>query len=360
MFRAARSDHFLSFQRLNVLTVTLSCLLATTACRTPRLAPHLERFTFTNPHMGTLFTITLYATNNTAAESAANSAFHRIEALDEIMSDYRADSELMLLCDQPFGTPVSVSKDLFDVLSRSQEMSKLTDGAFDVTIGPCVHLWRFSRKRKTLPSAQERAAARAAVGWQKLRLDPRARTATLLAPNMRLDLGGIGKGFAADEALKILKGRGIDRALVAASGDIAIGNPPPGELGWKVGITAIDVRTNDSEHVLLLHNCGISTSGDTEQFIEIDGVRYSHIVDPATCLGLTNRIQDSIIAPNATMTDGLDTALSVMDVQRGLALVDSLSGTAALFLKKENGQTRVFPSHRFKKRFPEFPLNHFN
>jgi thiamine biosynthesis lipoprotein len=310
--------------------------------------------------MGTLFSITLYATNKTSAETAADAAFHRVAALDEIMSDYRADSELMQLCDQPFGKPVPISKDLFEVLTQSQEVSKLTDGAFDVTIGPCVRLWRFSRKRKMLPKPEELAAARAAVGWKNLRLDPRARTATLLLPNMRLDLGGIGKGFAADEALKILKGRGIARALVAASGDIAIGDPPPAEPGWKVGITTIDVRTNDSQHVLLLHNCGISTSGDTEQFIEINGIRYSHIVDPATCLGLTNRIQDSIIAPNATTTDGLDTALSVMDVQRGLALVDSLPGTAALFLKKEKGHINAFPSRRFKKRFPSFPLDHFN
>jgi thiamine biosynthesis lipoprotein len=273
------------------------------------------------------------------------------------MSDYRADSELMLLCDQPVGKPVPISQDLFNVFTRSREISKLTDGAFDITIGPCVRLWRFSRKRKTLPTTEELAAARAAVGWRNLKLSPEARTATLLLPNMRLDLGGIGKGFAADEALKVLKGRGIDRALVAASGDIAIGDPPPGETGWKVGISGIDVQTNDTAHALLLHNCGISTSGDTEQFVEINGIRYSHIVDPATCLGLTNRIQDTIIAPNATTTDGLDTALSVMDVQRGLALVDSLPGTAALFLKKEHGPTQSFPSRQFKKRFPDFSPN---
>jgi thiamine biosynthesis lipoprotein len=337
----------------------LILVLLGAGCRTVPQPP-VERFTFNSPHMGTLFSISLYATNETSARSAAEAAFRRIAALEEVMSDYRADSELMQFCDQPFGTPVRVSKDLFEVLSRSQEISKLTGGAFDVTIGPCVRLWRFSRKRKTLPKPEELVSARAAVGWQKLKLDPYARTATLLVPNMRLDLGGIGKGFAADQALKLLKGRGINRALVAASGDIAIGDPPPGEPGWKVGITAIDVRTNDSEHILSLHNCGISTSGDTEQFIEINGVRYSHIVDPATCLGLTNRIQDSIIAPNATMTDGLDTALSVMDVQRGLALVDSLPGTAALFLKKVNGETHVFPSRRFKKWFTGFPLNHFN
>jgi FAD:protein FMN transferase len=327
------------------------------SCRSVAADLSLERFTFTSPHMGTLFSITLYATNRTAAKAAAEAAFHRVAALDEVMSDYRADSELMRLCDQPFGKPIPISQDLLDVFTRSEEISKLTDGAFDVTIGPCVRLWRFSRKRKTLPTTEELAAARAAVGWKNLHLDPQVRTATLLLPNMRLDLGGIGKGFAADEALKILKGRGIDRALVAASGDIAIGDPPPGETGWKVGISGIDVQTNDTGHALVLHNCGISTSGDTEQFIEISGIRYSHIVDPATCVGLTNRIQDTIIAPNATTTDGLDTALSVMDVQRGLKLVDSLPGTAALFLKKDHGQTKSFPSRQFKKRFPNFSPN---
>ena len=350
-------ERFEPSARIALSIIALTGLLMCVSCRTAAAGPPLERFSFNSPHMGTLFTITLYATNETFAESAANAAFRRIAALDEIMSDYRADSELMQLCDQPFGKPVPVSKDLFDVLARSQEISKLTDGAFDVTIGPCVRLWRFSRKRKTLPTPQELAAARAAVGWQKLKLDARARTATLLAPNMRLDLGGIGKGYAADQALKELKGRGIDRALVAASGDIAIGNPPPDEPGWKVGISGIDVKTNDTAHALLLHNCGISTSGDTEQFVEINGIRYSHIVDPATCLGLTNRIQDTIVAPNATTTDGLDTALSVMDVQRGLKLVDSMPGTATLFLKKDKGQTYTFPSRQFKKRFPNFSPN---
>src|SRR4051812_27293410 len=143
--------------RITVLTSVL-LLLATTACQTPtRPTPPLTRFTFTNPQMGTLFTITLYATNKTSAEAAADAAFHRVAALDEIMSDYRADSELMRLCDQPFGTPVPVSNDLFNVFTRAQEISKLTDGAFDVTIGPCVRLWRFSRKRKTLPAAEELA-----------------------------------------------------------------------------------------------------------------------------------------------------------------------------------------------------------
>ncbi len=299
--------------------------------------------------MGTLMTITLYTPDPAAAKAAAAAAFQRIDALEDIMSDYQADSELMRLCDQPFGTPVPVSKELFEVLQRAQNMSRLSDGAFDVTVGPYVRLWRFARKRKVLPTPAEIAAARAAVGWQKLRLDARARTVTLLVPNMRLDLGSIGKGYAADQALQLLKGRGIDRALVAASGDIAVGNPPPGQSGWKIGIALLGSATNQAPLTDLLHNAGVSTSGDTEQFIEINGVRYSHIVDPATGLGLTNRIQATIIGPNATTTDTLDTTLSLLGVKRGLALADALPHTAAIIVTKDDGQTHTFTSRRFRR-----------
>jgi FAD:protein FMN transferase len=299
--------------------------------------------------MGTLITITLYASEPVAAKDAAGAAFKRIDALEDSFSDYQADSELMRLCDQPFGKPVPVSAELFDVLQRAQSISQRSDGAFDVTVGPYIRLWRFARKRKVLPTAAEVATARAAVGWQKLRLDRRARTVTLLVPNMRLDLGSIGKGYAADQALQLLKHRGIDQALVAASGDIAIGDAPPGQPGWKIGIAAFGGATNSVPRTLLLHNAGISTSGDTEQFIEINGVRYSHIVDPATGLGLTRRIQATVIGPNATTTDSLDTTVSVLGVQRGLALVESFPKTAAVVVTKDNGHTQTFTSRRFPK-----------
>jgi FAD:protein FMN transferase len=210
-------------------------------------------------------------------------------------------------------------------------------------------LWRFARKRKVLPTQAELAAAKAAVGWQKLRLNGRARTATLLVPNMRLDLGGIGKGYAADAAMQILKGRGLTCALVAASGDIAAGDPPPGHPGWKVGIAILGTRTNQLARTIIFHNAGISTSGDSEQFIEIDGVRYSHILNPATGLGLTNRIQATIIGPNATTTDSLDTTVSILGVKRGLALADALPGTAALIVTKEDGHEQTFTSRRFRR-----------
>ncbi len=299
--------------------------------------------------MGTLFTVTLYATNTSQAENGARAAFRRIDELEDIMSDYQADSELMRLCDQPYGQPIKVSADLFDVMERAQQISRASGGAFDITVGPYVRLWRFARKRKVLPNPAELASASSAVGYKKLRLDRRAHTVTLLVPHMRLDLGGIAKGYAAVAALKVLKTSRIDSALVAASGDIALGNPPPNQKGWKIGITGIDVRTNQLDRTLQLHNCGVSTSGDTEQFIEIGGVRYSHILNPATGLGLTNRIQASVIAPDATATDALATTVCVLGPERGLALVESLPRTAAFILTKEHQEASTFYSRRFKR-----------
>ena len=136
---------------------------------------------------------------------------------------------------------------------------------------------------------------------------------------------------------------------MAASGDIAVGDPPPGQPGWKIGIATIGTRTNEVDCTLLLRNAGVSTSGDSEQFIEMNGARYSHIINPATGLGLTERIQATIIGPDATTTDSLDTTLSVLGVKRGLALADSLPGVAALISTVHDGKIERFPSRRFKK-----------
>jgi thiamine biosynthesis lipoprotein len=172
---------------------------------------------------------------------------------------------------------------------------------------------------------------------------------------MQLDLGGIAKGYAADEALRLLKGRGMPRALVAASGDIAIGDPPPGQRGWKIAISGMDADAVSATPTLLLKNCGVSTSGDTEQFIEIDHVRYSHIVDPRTGLGLTNRIQATIIAPHTTASDSLATTVCVLGPKRGLALVNSLPRVAALVLTEENGTRQRLATKRFEKLSRKMP-----
>jgi thiamine biosynthesis lipoprotein len=326
----------------------------------------LQRFEFQQPHMGTLFTLTLYAPDEAKAREGAEAASAKIAALEKTMTDYDPGSELMQLCRRPVGEPTRVSDELFDILEKSQRVSELSDGAFDVTVGPLVRQWRRARRTGALPPPEAIARARDAVGWRKLKLDARRHTVTLTVPNMQLDLGGIAKGYAADKALAVLKHHGITRALVAASGDIAVSDAPPGQRGWRVGIGAPDSdparsRTNPQPagaeagaplvRRLLLKNAAVSTSGDAEQNVEIDGKRYSHIVDPHTGVGLTNRVQASIISRWATDTDAFATATSVLGVQRGLALVETQPGLGAIFVYKREGHLEVRRSKRFSSEY---------
>jgi thiamine biosynthesis lipoprotein len=322
-------------------------LLVCAGCASTRPGEVLHRHEYHSDHMGTLFTIVLYAGDSNQAQEAARAAFARITTLDEILSDYRADSELNLLREKPVGVPTRVSTDLFTVLERSRRMSRLSGGAFDATVGPYVRLWRFSRKRQVLPGTEELSLARQAVGWEKLALDPIERTVTMTVPGMRLDAGGIAKGFAADEALAVLRTRGIPRALVAASGDLAIGDPPPGKRGWRVAATEIDSGTNFATRVFILKNAGVSTSGDTEQFVEIDGVRYSHILDPGTGLGLTRRIQTTVIASCATESDALATTVCILGPRKGINLIERKPPSATLVITKDKNGEHQYQSRRW-------------
>lgn len=304
--------------------------------------PPLTRFDFSQPHMGTRFRIVLYAPDAALAARASNEAFERITRLDNTMTDYQSGSELMSLCHRAGGPPVAVSEDLFRILEKSQELAKRSGGAFDVTAGPVVRLWRRARRRREVPDQQELARARRLVGYKNLRLDAKARTAQLLKPGMMLDLGGIAKGYAADQALKVLARHGIDRALVAAGGDIAVGAPPPDQPGWRIGIAPLESPDTPPSRFLLLHDAGVSTSGDAEQHVEIGGVRYSHIIDPRTGRALVRRSSVTVVAPNATSSDSLATALSVLSPKRALALARTTPNTATLIVRATAKGTQTF------------------
>ncbi len=199
----------------------------------------LQRFTFSEPHMGTTARIVLYAPDEAAAKKAAKAAFARIAELNKILSDYDPDSELMRLCKHAGGDAVPVSVDLFRVLQEAEKYAKLSDGAFDVSIGPVVRLWRKARRTREMPNAAAIKAALDQIDYRKIRLDPKGRTVRLLLMGMLLDLGGIAKGYAADAALAVLRQHGITQALVALGGDIAVGEPPPGSAGWRIGIAPL-------------------------------------------------------------------------------------------------------------------------
>jgi FAD:protein FMN transferase len=296
--------------------------LLISGCLAPKSENALQRFEFQQPHMGTVFTITLYAPNPTAAQTASAAAFARIAQLNAMLTDYDPESELMRLCQQPAGTAVPVSPELFEILAEARRIAEISGGAFDPTIGPVVRLWRRARRTEVLPTPVQIAIAQARMGWEKFSLDAGPRTVTLLTNHMQLDLGGIAKGYAADEALRVLRDHGITRALVAASGDIAVGEAPPGQSGWRVSI-GTPFQREGVARTLNLANAAVSTSGDSEQFVVIAGVRYSHIVDPRTGLGLTNRCQVTVIGARAVQTDALATAISTLGPVSGGMLARS-------------------------------------
>lgn len=310
--------------------------------------PLLTRFEFAQAHMGTWFRIICYTRDTATAKLATNAAFERIAELDHIMSDYSPTSELTLLCQQAGGPPIRVSEELFYVLSRAQEIARISEGAFDVTVGPVVRLWRRARRRQELPDPARLASALQLVGFDKLQLNEKFRTIELLKKGMVLDLGAIAKGFAADEALRVLRQHCVDRALVAAGGDIAVSGAPPDSDGWNIGIAPLELPETPPTKYLRLREAAVSTSGDAEQFVEIGGKRYSHIVDPKTGLGLIGHSSVTVVAPDGTTSDSLATAISVLGPKRGLELIDSIEGTAALFLQATDGGIRTYCSKRWK------------
>jgi thiamine biosynthesis lipoprotein len=348
------------FAALYMLAGWLLAELLPSVCLAEPAAAPLQRFSRSELHMGVEFEVVLYAVDAEVAKMAMDRAFARVAALDKSLSDYDLESELSRLsatsaiADSSGATKadfpaVKLSDDLWAVLAFSQSLSEKSGGAFDVTVGPLTKLWRRARRQNSLPEPELFDPAKAAVGYQYLQLDQAAHTARLRKPNMRLDLGGIAKGFAAEEALAEIKRLGISQSLVRASGDIAVGDPPPGESGWLVGIAPLDPDEAPKRFVRLA-NMAVSTSGDSRQHLEIEGKRYSHIVDPRTGLGVPGRSSVTVIARRGIAADSLATAVSILGPDNGLALVAKYDDAALLLIAEDaEGDLREVASPSFTR-----------
>lgn len=301
----------------------------------------LARFAFTEPHMATIWRVVVYTPDEETAVNAARAAFEEIARFDKMLSDFNEDSELSQLNARAGGEPVRVSAELFELLTKALDISAKTEGAFDVTVGPVVDLWKRAQRRKELPDPAKLAAAQALVGIQNLFIDSKSRTVTLKKSGMGLDLGGIAKGYAVDRALALLKERGIASALVSGGGDIGVSDAPPGETGWKIDIQPLN-KGESSPATLLLKNAAVSTSGDAEQHLDTGGKRYSHLVDPKTGKALEGRRSFTVVAPDCTTSDGLAKA-SVLGAEKALVAIDKMSGVAALYAIEETVPGRCIP-----------------
>jgi thiamine biosynthesis lipoprotein len=305
--------------------------LCLAAASTTHAAADLQRFDFKGAGMATTFRISLYAEKRADAEAAADACFVRIARLNAIFTDYDPSSELMRLCAPDAKYPMAVSGELFDLLERARRLAELTNGAYDPTCGHLTQLWRRAKRQGKLPPADRLAKAIATTDWRRIQLEPAGRRVTLV-PGTLIDLGGIAKGYAADECLRLLKERGFPCAIVLAGGDTAAGDPPPGQKGWEVKLRTFTKPGPDEDlETVLLANQAVSTSGDLYQFVELEGRRYSHIIDPKTGLGLTRRIACSVFAPDCTTSDALATAMCVLGKEKGESLAAVIPGVQVRF-----------------------------
>lgn len=277
--------------------------------------------------------------NEEIAQTAANAAFRRVHELSDRMTDFDSASELMQLCINAgkSGQPVPVSDDLFRVLKKSKQISTASDGAFDITVGPVVRLWRRARRLHKFPEQHLLDEARSLVGNDLWEIDEASQTVTLKKDKMRFDLGGIAKGDIIDQAIAVLKSECVPAALVDAGGDVRVYGIPPVERdfenrsnddvnGWFIGISAHGKEVAR----MVSDDIAMASSGDLSRFVTLDGKRYSHIVDPKTGLGLTNHTAVTVFAPDAITADALASALSVLPPKEGLRLLEQYSGTAAM------------------------------
>ena len=307
------------------ITLVGAAWLLVFAAAPPRSESRLERFTAEKPLMGTVARITLYAPGETAAVPAFRAAFERLDELEARLSDYRPESELMRLARRAGEGPVEVSPELFEVLELAQRLAGETGGAFDPTLGPLTRLWREARREGRLPDPAALERARRLCGWEKLDLDPARRTVSLAVPGMQLDLGGIAKGYAADQALELLSGMGLGRALVVIGGEMAIGEPPLGRDCWRIAVGP----PGGARRILRLARRGLSTSGDSEQHLDLGGKRYSHVLEPPAGDPLADAPTVTVAASSAALADALATALHVLGPAGAQPILERRPGVSA-------------------------------
>ena len=249
------------------------------------------------------------------ADAAAQRVFENVERLKMVFSDYESDSELRKACvAAQDGSEVPVSDDLWTVLVAAKKYHRLSNGAFDPTVANAVRLWRRAVREEKFPKRDKLEEARALTDFNLVVLYEKTHTVRFLKKGVRLDLGGIAKGYIIDKSLELLKELGYPAALVDIGGDVAVGDAPPRQdesdpVGWKIGI--LDETGKDVKEFKYLTNCGIATSGANARFVVIDSIRYSHIIDPKTGLGLTNSVVTTVIAPTAMDADAWASARSV-------------------------------------------------
>lgn len=332
--------------RPRLLQYLLGFVLA--SCSLVSAVSHAEWLSREEAIMGTAVRAEVWHEDRAAGEAAMAAVMEEMRRIDAAMSPYKPESELSRVNQRAARGPVRISREFFDLIARSLEVSKLTEGAFDITFSSVGYLYDY--RKGVAPSDSEIAKALPGINYRQVRLDAKTSTIRFDREGVRIDLGGIAKGHAVDRAIDILRRRGIANALVSAGGDTRVLGDHRGRP-WMVAVR--DPRRRDGMvAVLPLADAAISTSGDYERYFEAGGKRYHHILNPRTGRSATGVRSVSIIAGDATTTDGLSTSVFVMGRERGMALVERLKDVDAIIVD-ESGKMHY--SSRLQQATPAAP-----
>lgn len=302
--------------------------------------------------MGSPFNIIFYHTDSTEALLIAKECFLIVDSLNNIFSDYSLESEVGKLALQTPQTDIKVSDELFSMIVRSKDAWERSGKTFDITIGALTQLWRKAKTEKRFPSEAEIKAAKELTGFKNLIINQRSKTISFKKPGIRLDFGGIVPGYAAQRVIDLLKTKNINIALVDASGDIVMGEAPPGKDGWTIGVNLPENESELWDKKLELKKFAVSTSGDVYRYTVHDGIKYSHIIDPGTGYGVTSQRNVTVITKYGADADWLATACSILPIKKALALAKKEH--AAILIATLSGEKIVtYQSKSFDKYFQE-------
>jgi thiamine biosynthesis lipoprotein len=288
--------------------------------------------------MGTIARIVAVAADSTTAKKAIEAALRQLYSIEDLCSIYKPDSEISRINRSAAKEPVRVSRPTFEVLQKAIEFSEISEGAFDITVGVLSELWHLASEANSVPADVELTEARCKVGYEKLILDADNMTVRFAVDGMKLDAGGIAKGYAIDKAVEAMQNAGAVGGMVDVGGDIRVfGAPPQGKSEWLIGLqdpAETETVVNIGRYLLVLNltDSAVATSGDYRRFALIDNKKYSHIIDTKTGYGSSKLASVTVIAPNAADADAIATAVSVMGQQKGLALIESIPHTEAILI----------------------------
>jgi thiamine biosynthesis lipoprotein len=333
--------HLIKTQTLSRSLICFVLVLLTAISTRSQERKHL----FSAPKMGSPFNIIIVSADSVRAATLAERSFALVDSFNHIYSDYDTASELSKLNRLAGGGKQKVSPALWEIIYQSKLAWQKSRGAYDITVGPLSLLWRGSRKEKVFPSAASVKEKKALTGFKRLQMDPAQHTITL-TPGMRIDLGGIAKGYIAQKILDFLYANGISQALVDAGGDMAMSGAPPASAGWVVGVNIPETTEELLPKRLSLAKKAVATSGDAYQFIEHKGIKYSHIVDPRTGYGVSFQRNVTVIAGLGADADWLATACSILSIEESKKLATSMHAEL-LITELKNGKVVYFATDGF-------------